>query len=216
MFARTVIHDSTTTPGVSFEVRRMGLGTRTDLDFETLAHRQRLRELESDYPVPCGKEAELSAQLEIAKRKSLAVPADQFEAVLEADVKPLALELQAAIPIDVRKKRAVIDEEYAQVDARLRAAWIRSGLIAINGGELDGMNAEELLDYGPRALAQEIYLLLVNDGRLRGGEIPNLGPPITSGEAVGGDSQNSTAGSAGVLQVVGTLNEIVSSTFRPT
>jgi len=193
MFSPTITHDSRTVTGVRFTVHRIGFGRGTEIDFSVLKERQRLRELEADYPPLSGKEKELSEALEIAKRKALAVDPDQFEAILSTDVKPLADELTASVPTETRKARGVLDEEYQIVDARIRAQWIRAGLISIEGGEFAGMTADQLLEYGPTELAMEVYHALVTDGRLRGAEIPNSHSPITSGPVVGGESPNSTA-----------------------
>lgn len=211
-FSPTIKHESSAVPGTTFVVHRIGFGRGTEIDFQALTHRQRLRELEADYPPPSDKEREITEALEIAKRKALAVDKEQFEAVVEADVKPLATELAAAIPADVRKRRAVLNEEYQVVDARIRAVWIRSGLISISGGEVDGMTADELLDFGPPQLAQEIYEALTSDGRLKGSDPKNLPSLITSGPVVGGESLSSIAPDAKVLPADGTLTGTALST----
>ncbi len=192
-FAPTLTHDSKVQPGVKFTVHRMGFGRRTDLDFATLAFRQRLRELESDHPPRSDQEKELGEQLAIAQRKAFAVPADQYDAVLKADVEPLAAELAACVPADVKKRRTVLNEEYTQVEARIQAAWVRAGLVSIDGDPLDGMTAEQLLDYGPQELALEIYGALIGDGRLgETGRGNSLSPGTSSGQADGA-SRNTTA-----------------------
>lgn len=215
-FAPTITYDSETAPGVKFTVHRMGLGRRTDAGFAALKPNQRLRELEADYPPQSDREKELTEQLEIAKSKSLAVPEDQFQAVLKGDVMPLAEELAAAIAPEVKKARLVIDEEYKLCDAQVRAQWIRSGLISIDGGELDGMTPEQLLAYGPQELAQEIYGVLADDGKLRGAKTKNLQSPTTSGEVAGGESQSTTAIPAGPGPTPTTSVETASSTSPET
>ena len=211
-FAPTLTHDSTAVPGVKFTVHRMGFGRRSDLDFATLAFRQRLRDLEADHPPRSDQEKELGEQLAIANRKALAVPMDQYDAVLKADVEPLAAELAACVPADVKKKRAVLNEEYQQVEARIQAAWVRAGLIAIEGGELDGMTADQLLDYGPPELAVEIYGALIWDGRLGESSTKNsLEPGTFSGQA-DGESPNTTAIPAVVPRGATTWAETASST----
>lgn len=208
----TITHASEKVPGVKFTVHRIGFGRRTDIDHTTLAYRQRLRELEADWPPRSDKEKELAEQLEIAQRKAGMVPANETLAVIEADVLPLERELAAAAKREVKKSRAVIDEEYMTVNARVQAAWIRAGLVAIEGGELDGMTADELLAYGPPALAREIHNSLLDDGALRGNASKNLQPPTTSGEAAGGANQSTTAPPAEVLPAATTSNEIALST----
>jgi len=203
-FSPTITRDSTALPDVKFTIRRMGLSRRTDLDFDTLKLRQRLRELEADHPPRTDKEKELSEQLAIATKKALAVSAEESEAVMKADVEPLAAELAACVPAEVKKARAVLNEEYVQVENRISAAWIRAGFVSIEGGDVDGMTAEQLLDYGPPALAAEIYEALTKDARLGGTERGNSSSPITSGEAAGGEKKTSTAASVEALPVVTT------------
>jgi len=203
-FSPTITRESTALPGVKFTIRRMGLSRRTDLDFETLKLRQRLRELEADHPPRTDQEKELSEQLAIAVRKAGAVSAAEYDGVMKADVEPLAAELAACVPADVKKARSVLNEEYVQVENRISAAWIRAGFVSIEGGDVDGMTAEQLLDYGPPALAGEIYEALTSDARLGGIEKKVSLPPITFGEAEAGEKMSITAGDVGVLPVVTT------------
>lgn len=188
------------------------MGRRTDIDLSTLGVRQRLRELEADYPPPSDVEKPLVEQLAIATRKALAVPADQLDAVWQADVVPLKAEFDAVIPADVARKRSLLDLEYAAVDRLQRAEWIKAGLVSIAGGDVDGMTAEQLLEYGPEELAQEIYAALVEDGKLRGAGTQNFRQPGTSGEAAAGQSPNTTAENVVVHQAAGTSTETVSAT----
>ncbi len=194
----------------------MGFGRRTDLDFATLAFRQRLRELESDHPPRTDQEKELAEQLGIATRKALGVPADEYLAVYKKDVVPIEEELKACVPPEIQKRRAVLNEEYVAIESRIQAAWIRAGLVAISGGGLDGMTADQLLDYGPQELALEIYGALASDGRLGGSKIPNSGPLTISGEVVGGTSPSTTAIPADSQETPGTSSEIASSTSSGT
>jgi len=209
-FSPTVAHPSSAVPGVTFTVHRIGFGRRTDIDFETLKLRQRLRELEADHPPRSDREKELAEQLAIANKKALAVPAEDFAKVMQADVDPLAKELEAVVPAETKKRRAVLNEEYVMVENQIQAAWIRRNLIAIEHrveggkGELDGMAADELLDHGPPALAIEIYEALTSDGKLKDGESKNSPPPTTSGERADGQSRNTTAESAEALRAAGT------------
>ena len=109
-FSPTVAHPSSAVPGVTFTVHRIGFGRRTDIDRETLQLRQRLRELEADHPPRSDREKELAEQLAIANKKALAVPAEDFAKVMQADVDPLAKELEAVVPAETKKRRAVLNE----------------------------------------------------------------------------------------------------------
>jgi len=225
MFSPTITNASTAIPGVTFSVHRIGMGRRTDIDLLCLKDRQRMRELEADFPAASPRETELNEQLEIAQAKALALDAVAFTAVTEGEVKPLEKELAASIPPDVSKTRSVLNVEYALVDRRIRAQWIRSGLIAIvhrdpDGAPveegIDGMTADQLLEYGPENLAQEIYTALIGDGKLLGAGTKNLRSPTTSGAVAGGQSPNTTAPLAEAAPTPSTSIAIVSGTSPET
>ncbi len=218
-FSPTITHASAAIPGVAFVVHRIGFGRRTDIDLLCLKDRQRMRELEAEFPAATPRETELNEQLEIAQAKAVALPPDGFAAVTEAEVKPLEAELAAAIPPEVTKARAVLNVEYALVDRRIRAHWIRAGLVAIVdrlADRVDGMTADELLEYGPEELAQEIYTALIDDGKLRGAASKNLQSPTTSGVGAGGQSLNTTAQPAEAGPTPSTSTETVSGTSQET
>lgn len=190
MFSPTNTVKSIKIPDVVFTVHRIGFGRRSDLDMKTIQHRQRLRELELDYPPQGEQEKQLNEALQIAYRKASLVSAEQYNAVIEKDVEPLQKELIAAIPLDVRKRRAALDIEYQAVDQLVRREWIRAGLVKIEGSDVDGMTADQLLEYGPPELADEIYEALSNDGQLTPPQIKNSPSPGTSG-AVAGETNES-------------------------
>jgi hypothetical protein len=156
-YAATITRDSNAVPGVKFTLHRMGFARRTDLDFQTLKFRQRLRELEADSPPRSEQEKLLNEQLSIAIQKSkalqfaqgeeteaaaraeakLQMPPDEFAervaahaAALE-DVVSLSGDLEASIPSATKAKRMVLNEEYVQIEARIQAAWVRAGLVSI-------------------------------------------------------------------------------------
>jgi hypothetical protein len=211
-FAATFTRESTSEPGVTFTVRRMGFSRRTDLDFQTLKHRQRLRELEADQPQASDEEKEIGGHYLIAVRKSQALiemvkTGDAGEADVTAalaDVTKLKNELEAVIPQAVKRTRTVINEEYQDVTARIQAEWIREGLVSIAGGEFTGMTAAELLDFGPQQLALEIYGALLSDGRLDGAAQKNSQPLTTSGAVAGGEKTITIAPDAAAPLVAGT------------
>lgn len=221
-FSPTITHDSATVPGLKFTVRRIGFGRRADIDSQTTKLRQRLRELELDYPPQSPREKELARQLEVATQKAEAVSAAiaagdatvaDFERTLREDVEPLAQQVaDAAAPAD-RKKRKVLDEEYSAVQAQIHCAWIRSGLVSIEhqpDGDYHEMTADQLLDYGPPALGREIFDAIAGNGRVAGKEAESLKSPGTSGAAVPTPTINTTAPAAEPL--VGTRSETVSVT----
>jgi hypothetical protein len=161
-----------------------------------------------------------------------------YEAAL-ASVVDLSAELEACAPPATKKQRMVLNEEYVQVEARIQAEWIREGLISIlqrRAGEdesdwrkrkaplpadagdddVDGMTADQLLEYGPQELAREIYRALIGDGRLDGAATKNLLSPIISGAVADGGSQSTTAPNAEAPPADGTSTETVSATSPPT
>jgi hypothetical protein len=195
----TLTLDSESLPGVKFTVQRIGFGRRTELDLATLKFRQRLRELEMDSPQPSPKELDLQEQLELAKKKALEVPEADMAEVIRKDVLPIAEDLANAAPLEVRKQRKVIDEEYLTVHSQIRAVWIRRSLVSISGGEVDGMTADQLLDYGPQSLAQEIWSALSQSGRLTSEQAKNSpSPTISAGpEKAKTSTDASSAGTSG-------------------
>jgi hypothetical protein len=203
-FASQITHQSKALPGVAFVVHRIGFSRRTDIDMSTLATGLRKRELTAAYPPPTDQEKPILEQIAIAEKKALAVPADQMDAVMKADVEPLQTELAALpIPDEIRRTRDLLNREYAAVDRMERAEWVRAGLVSIEDKRdvapeynLSGITAEQLLGDGPAEMAtlvHEIYLALIEDGRLRGENSKTRPSPITSGEAAAGESQSTTA-----------------------
>lgn len=176
----------------------MGFGRRTDLDFQTLKWRQRLRELEAENPSDTAREKEIREQIGIAQQKAKAVPEAEVDGVIANDLLPLLRDLNEAADVDTRKRRSVIHEEYSTVECRIREEWIKAGLVKIEhpvgvGECYDGMTAAQLLEYGPPELAAEIYQAVATDGKLSGEERKNSQSPITSDAGMGGANQDTTA-----------------------
>jgi hypothetical protein len=206
-FSREITHDSKTVPGLKFTVRRIGFGARTEIDRQTLALRQRLRELEVDYPPQSPREKELSRQLSVASEKAEAISeavaagtateAD-FESALKDDVEPLAAQLADASSVADRRRRKVLDEEYGLIQQQIHCVWIRYGLISIEqpGGEYGGITADELLESGFPALSREIFERMAEDGRISPKDAQNLKLPGTSGAAVPSGTNSTIAPAA--------------------
>jgi hypothetical protein len=218
-FASTFSRPSTSEPGVTFTVRRMGFSRRADIDFTTLKWRQRLRELEADQPQASDEEKLIGGRYLIAVRKAQALAdmvktgdaGEEDVAAARAEATTLKAELEAAIPHDVRRARTVINEEYQNIQARITAEWIREGLVSIAGSDFEGMTAAQLLDYGPQELALEIYGALLSDGRLDGAAQKNLQPLSTSGAVAGGKKTITIAPDAGAPPAAGISKETASA-----
>jgi hypothetical protein len=195
-FSPTITHDSKSLPCVRFTVHRIGYGRRVGLDMKTLSLRQRLRELEADSPPETPKEKELSEQIAIARKKALALPSEQWDAVIKQDLDPLLAEYRTSADSETRKLRSSLTEEYQSIVNQIQMVWIRDCLISIEGGELDGMTVDQLLEYGPPPLAQEISEALVNDGRLTRDAAKNSPSLGTSGAVVPAQATITTAPTA--------------------
>src|SRR5689334_10690550 len=100
-FSDTITHHPEAYPGVTVTLKRMGFSRRTDLAFDTLQIRQRVIELEAEYPAYTDKEKELREQLSIAEKKATVIAFEAPESldyVLQNDVLPLMREVEAAVP----------------------------------------------------------------------------------------------------------------------
>ena len=186
-FTPTIRHKSVVLPGVAFTVHRAGLTKRIEIDKRTLAMRSRMAEIRAEYPPHSERELDLIDQVMLAARKADAVPADASAAAL-AEVRALQEESRNAATEATRKKRAALDTEWSDIESQIHAEWVRSGLVSIDydgpltgvGFDLPGMTPDELLDYGPPALAEEIYRALATDGILSQDSAKNSPSPSTS------------------------------------
>ena len=201
-FSATLTHDSKAFSGVRFTVRRMGYARRVSLDFDTLALRQRQREIEMENPPSTPHERELNDQILIARKKALAVPESEMDQVIREDLTPLLEALASAADVETKKRRAVLQEEYATVESKVREAWIRAALVSISGGDFDDMTVAEFLDSAPPQLAAEVWEALSADGRVIGEDAKNSPSPGTSGAVVPLATNSTTALDA--APVVGT------------
>src|SRR5690348_13200439 len=120
-FSPTITLNSETHPGITVTLHRIGLGRRADIDIQTLEFRQRLRELEMEYPPQSPKEEELAEQLAIAQ-KQLARASEEGMEATRTVVKNIARDLTAAATLETRKKRQVLDEEYMTIQGKIRLA----------------------------------------------------------------------------------------------
>jgi hypothetical protein len=185
---------SAAVPGSKITLRRMGFARRTEVDFKALKLRQRMREIEQEYPPQNDREKEISRQLQAAMKKLEYTPEADKLAVYSADVAPLEEEFRnVPISVEIRKTRAAFDQEYALVDSQIRLIWIREGFVKIEGGEADGMTVDQILDSAPQALSFEIYAALLSDGRLTGEESKNSQSHSTSDAPAGGTSESTSA-----------------------
>lgn len=77
-------------------------------------------------------------------------------------------------------------------------AWIRWGLVSIDGFDIDGAPAtvSTLCEAGPTDLAEEIFLTIIKESGLSTPETKNSPQPSTSGAPADGATESSTATTA--------------------
>ena len=193
--SKTIEFDSKTHPEVKVTIRRMGIAPRTKVESETLTIRQRMRAIEADY-TRSPEEMNLQAQIAILQRKAIAVPKEEMATVIKEELVPKLIELQGLATDDIRKRRAGLDDEYQILERQTYPYWVKAGLISLVGGEVDGMTAEDLCEYGPPELTEEIATAIVNNGKMSGTDREGFGLPITSGAPGDGQTNDTSAPTA--------------------
>lgn len=90
------------------------------------------------------------------------------------------------------------DEAALLSQSQLKPAYIRAGLVSVEGIEIDGVPAtvETLIESGPVELVNEIYDACVKASGLGAEETKNSQSPGTSPEAEAGQESNTTAPAA--------------------
>jgi len=90
------------------------------------------------------------------------------------------------------------DEAALLTQSELTPAYIRAGLISVEGLEIDGAPAtvEALIESGPKALVAEVYDACLKASGLGAEETKNSQSPGTSPEAEAGQESNTTAPAA--------------------
>lgn len=130
-FSTTETHESQAEPGVRFTVRVLNRIQRAGRDMELLKHRERLTQIQSEI-----------AELIVEKDNGPGQPKTM-------SVKPGA---------EVRM--AVLSHESTLIEAQhVTPAYIRAGLVSVEGYDIDGQPAtvETIISGGSDALLDEIY-----------------------------------------------------------
>jgi hypothetical protein len=106
------------------------------------------------------------------------------------------------------KTRVMLSREYQVLDARMgvpmvsviQPAYIRAGLLSIEGYEIDGKpaTAESLIEHGEDDLLEEIYVHCLTLSGLDGEQEKNSSSPGTSPEAADSAVKPTTANAAAV------------------
>lgn len=101
-------------------------------------------------------------------------------------------------------------------DLYFRPAYIKAGLISIEGCDVDGkpMNAEAVIDSAPDGLITEIYIACIDASGLSPTEMGNLPSPSTSPEPEVGSASNTSADPASTTAT--TISATAAATFPAT
>jgi hypothetical protein len=184
-------------PEVSFTVRRLSMPQRTQIDMQTLALRQRQREIQLDYPAYTDQERDLRDQLALAYRKLEALPAPEAEPAL-AEIEEITRALRAAAPAGAEKARALLDMEFELASQQMKPYFIRAALIAVTGLTVDGAPVEpaQFLEAAPPDLADAVFASIEAQMRLSADQAKNSRSPSTSGAVAGAPMPRTTAPNA--------------------
>ena len=172
----TISRESKAHPGVRFTVRRLNHLQRAKRTFGVLQHASRIQELLVEY----------RQVLEAAGIR--ARPFEEEQA--ETERRQAANNLPRA---------AALDSEIGQLlDAHIKPAAIQAGLLSIDGFHVDGKAAtpEQVLEFAPPDLLEEIFLACETASGLNGEEQKNSQSPGLSPGPEAGNSKPTTARSA--------------------
>lgn len=169
-------------PDVSFRIRRLSMPQRTLIDMETLALRQRQREIQLDYPAFTDAERDLREQLALAYRKLRALPADQAQPAID-EIEEIGKALRAAAPEGAERARALLDLEFELVSQQMKPYFVRAALTAIAGLTVDGQPIEpgDFVEAAPPDLVDEVFQSIEAQMRLSADQAKNSPSPSTSG-----------------------------------
>lgn len=228
-YVSRVTVQSTTCPGVSFEIRKMTEKRRVsreisiaDLRVKVQEQSQQLSELvERTSPADLLSPAEVSIETHWAKVASDTPEAEPPEALtLVRALKAERLknrELRGALP---EIKPGEVAHANAAFDNTLHAewypAWITWGLHSIAGLDIDGApaTADSLIESGPPELVTEIFTAIQEASGLSAAKEKNSPPPGSLGDQADGPTSSSTASDA--ERQSGTSNETAPSTSPAT
>lgn len=152
-FNSKTTHESASCPGVRFTIRNLNEIQRTERDLSLLDARARLSELYARF------EKLPNPDLRILTIKGKAI--DEKREETEAEKVEIAAIEDAPAVSSQRIARARINAEISLVvDGELKPAYIRAGLISIEGFEVDEAaqtKAEAVIENAPDDLLNEVY-----------------------------------------------------------
>jgi hypothetical protein len=172
-FSSTITIKSEAYPEVSYTIRRMTEGTRTDLMLGLADTLSQIRDIQAD--VQC---------LDLPPRK------DDGTFEEGHDVDPHVFAKAAGLNDKIRiLRKTTVDPAYAKVC-----------LVGVQGITIDGVDDPTDLDfirrYGPERLYGDIVNSIRSEVEMSEEDKENLGSPTTSDAAAGGQTSDTTASSA--------------------
>jgi hypothetical protein len=184
-------------PDISYRIRRLNMLQRADIDMQTLALRQRQREIQLDYPAFTDRERELRDQLALAYRKLRALPADEAGPAI-TEIEEITQATREAAPEGAEKRRALLDMEFELVAVQLKPYFIRAALVSVDGLTIDDkpVPLAGFVEASPPELADEVYQSIEAHMRLSGDQAKNSPSPSTSGAVEGERTTSTTAPNA--------------------
>ena len=180
--------------GVTFTIKILGAAARAKLELATSEARSHNRDIAIEWN-------EINSEmLEI-------LPAVEYTGMSDDEVSAAEKAREEALTPEQRNrynrllaKRLFLNDEYRKVEvAELAPAWIRAGLIKLEG--IEGatgkpMTVDELIDFGPQELMQEIYGEIYKSTNLSADRAKNSQPPSISAAVEGGETKTITAPNA--------------------
>lgn len=209
-FSISSTHESKAFPGVTFEIRRMGISKRTEVELATAGLRAKQRETQRDLaPLYEVDKAEYD-RLRDLHQQLLAAKADEAKPILDG-IEAVRKEL-AAKSHNLDRER--LEEASRIADRQIESPWVKAGLISIEGVTVKGqpLTVDQLVEYGPRELFAEAFQAVWEEAYLSGADSKNSPSPTTSGVKADGPSESSTAPSAEAPPAVDTKPETVPAT----
>lgn len=181
-------------PGVTFTIKMLGAAARAKLELATSEARSHNRDIAIEWN-------EINSEmLEI-------LPVAEYPGMSDDEITAAEKAREDALTPEQRNrynrllaKRLFLNDEYRKVEvAELAPEWIRAGLLKLEGiegasGKL--MTTDELIDFGPQELMQEIYGEIYKSTNLSADRAKNSQSPSTLAAVVDGATTTTTAPSA--------------------
>lgn len=212
--------DSKLFPGVAYVIKAPSFGRRLELDKATAEFRAQTRTLQKRHEKLVTTLRELEVAYKRDQAKLVAAAEESLEAAKVASLEPgetqeqhderlLKMEQDVAvlkaggfrIPPDLRDELQTINEESIRLmGTQFNTPRLKIYLKGIDGFEIDGQPAtrDNVITDGPPEMFHEILDAIDQVEGLKAEEIKNLSSPSTSSSPAAGETNATTATSAGV------------------